>query len=183
MIRDVGQDFFQQAHVPLYDTLQSDLKKPMYPGCTKFAQLSPVLDLVNLKAKYGWSDKSVFELLDVLLRMLPNQNTLLKNHYEATKILCPLGMEYKKYIHVVMIAYCITQNNPITNNMCLYVIHCMSSPISTFDTRTQIFPTHFLCILLSKFQKLVNPILILITNAWCFHPTSIHLSSSMILTK
>ena len=53
MIRDVGQDFFQQAHVPLYDTLQSDMKKPMYPGCTKFAQLSPVLDLVNLKAKYG----------------------------------------------------------------------------------------------------------------------------------
>ena len=28
--------------------------------------------------------------------MLPADNTLLKNHYEAKKILCPVGMEYKK---------------------------------------------------------------------------------------
>ena len=30
MICDLGQESFQQAHVPMYDTLQSDLKKPLY---------------------------------------------------------------------------------------------------------------------------------------------------------
>ena len=89
MIRDVGQKSFQQAHAPLYDSLQSDLKKPLYPGCTNFTRLSAVLDLVNLKARYGWSDKSFTKLLDVLEKMLPNQNTLPKNHYDAKKILCP----------------------------------------------------------------------------------------------
>ena len=28
--------------------------------------------------------------------MLPEDNTLPKNHYEAKKILCPVGMEYQK---------------------------------------------------------------------------------------
>ena len=63
---------------------------------TKFTQLSVVLDLVNLKAKYGWSDKSFTKLLDVLQRMLPNKNMFPKNHYEAKTILCPLGIEYWK---------------------------------------------------------------------------------------
>ena len=33
MICDLGQESFQQAHVPMYDTLQTDSKKPLYPGC------------------------------------------------------------------------------------------------------------------------------------------------------
>ena len=33
MIRDLGQESFQQAHAPMYDTLQSDSKKPLYSGC------------------------------------------------------------------------------------------------------------------------------------------------------
>ena len=54
MIHDLGQESFQQAHAPMYDTLQSDLKKPLYPGCKKcLTLLSIVLSLVNVKAKYG----------------------------------------------------------------------------------------------------------------------------------
>ena len=33
MIRDLGQDSFQQVHAPMYDTLQTDSKKPLYLGC------------------------------------------------------------------------------------------------------------------------------------------------------
>ncbi|XP_006588181.1 uncharacterized protein [Glycine max] len=55
-----------------------------------------VLALVNLKARFGWSDKSFNELLLLLKNMLPEDNTLPKNHYEAKKILCPVGMEYQK---------------------------------------------------------------------------------------
>ena len=55
MIRDLGQEFFQQAHAPMYDTLQTDSKKPLYPGCkNSLTLLSAVLTLVNVKARYGW---------------------------------------------------------------------------------------------------------------------------------
>ena len=30
MIRDLGQESFQQAHAPMYDTLQTNSKKPLY---------------------------------------------------------------------------------------------------------------------------------------------------------
>ena len=64
MIRDLGQECFQQAHAPMYDTLQSDSKKPLYPGCKKsLTLLLVVLSLVNVKAIYGWNDKSFTSLL------------------------------------------------------------------------------------------------------------------------
>ena len=64
MICDLGQKSFQQVHVPMYDTLQSDSKKPLYPGCKKsLTLLSAMLSLVNVKAIYGWSDKSLPSLL------------------------------------------------------------------------------------------------------------------------
>lgn len=96
MIRDLGQDGFQQAHAPLYDKIENDSKMPLYPGCTAFTRLSAVLALVNLKAQFGWSDKSFTELLVLLKKLLPEQNTLPKSQYEAKKILCPVEMSYQK---------------------------------------------------------------------------------------
>ena len=79
MICDLGQESFQQAHAPIYDTLQSDLKKPLYPVCKKsLTLLSMVLSLVNVKAKYGWSDKSFISLLKVMQAMILEENTLPK---------------------------------------------------------------------------------------------------------
>ncbi|KAL5153959.1 hypothetical protein HKD37_19G053423 [Glycine soja] len=44
MIRDLGQEFFQQAHAPVYEGLQSDSKKPLYAGCkNSLTLLSTVL--------------------------------------------------------------------------------------------------------------------------------------------
>ena len=96
MIRDLGQDGFQQAHSALYDKIENDSKKPLYSGCTTFTRLSAVLALVNLKARFGWSDKSFTKLLVLFKNMIHEDNTLPKNHYEAKKILCPVGMEYQK---------------------------------------------------------------------------------------
>jgi len=69
--------------------------------------LSGVLALVNLKARFGWSDKSFTELFVLLKKMLPEQNTFPKNHYEAEKILCPMGMEYQKIHACPNDSYCI----------------------------------------------------------------------------
>jgi len=101
MIRDLGEDDFQQAHAPLYKKIESDLKKPLYSGCTTFTRLTTVLALVNLKARFGWSDKSFSKLLVLSKMMIPKDNMLSKNHYEAKKILCVVGMEYQK-IHACL---------------------------------------------------------------------------------
>ena len=54
MICDLGQEFFPQAHAPMYDTLQTDSKKPLYLECNNsLTLLSMVLSLVNVKARYG----------------------------------------------------------------------------------------------------------------------------------
>ncbi|XP_028799754.1 uncharacterized protein LOC114755053 [Neltuma alba] len=94
MIHDVGVDVVKQLHK--YSNLCNDAEKPLYPGCTKYTRLTVVLKLVNLKAKNGWSNKSFTELLILLKDMLPKGNLLPDHNYEAKKILCPIGLGYKK---------------------------------------------------------------------------------------
>jgi len=94
----------------MYDTLESDWKKPLYLGCKKPLTLfSVVLSLVNVKAIYGWSGKSFTSVLQVVQDMLIEENTLPKGYYQAKKIFCLMGMEYQK-IHAC------------PNNCILYVI-------------------------------------------------------------
>ena len=83
MIRDLGQDCFHKAHAPLYEKIESDSRKPLCEGCTIFTRLSTMLAIVNLKARFGWSDKSFTELLVLLKKMLPENNTLPKNQYKS----------------------------------------------------------------------------------------------------
>ena len=67
MIHDLGQESFQQAHAHVYEGLQSDSKKPLYLGYKNLLTLlSAVLSLVNVKARYGWSDKSFTSVLEVV---------------------------------------------------------------------------------------------------------------------
>ena len=61
--------------------------------------LSVVLSLVNVKARYGWSDKSFTLLLQIVQDMLIEENTMPKSYNQTKKILCLMGMKYQK-IHV-----------------------------------------------------------------------------------
>ena len=51
---------------------------------------------MNFKAMNGWIDKSFTELLGLVKDMLLEGNTLPNRNYEAKKVLCSMGMEYKK---------------------------------------------------------------------------------------
>ena len=94
MIRDLGQESFLRAHAPIYDTLESDSKKPLYSRCKKsLTMLSVVLSLANVKARYGWSDKIFTLLLQIVHEMLPKENMLPKIYYQGKKILCLMGIE------------------------------------------------------------------------------------------
>jgi len=94
MIRDIGGESVHQAHV--FDWLKDDSLTELYPDCSSFSRLSAVLRLSNMKARNRWTDRSFIELLEFLHQILPEGNTLLTSHYEAKKILCPMGLEYRK---------------------------------------------------------------------------------------
>ncbi|RVW53301.1 hypothetical protein CK203_088512 [Vitis vinifera] len=79
-----------------FKKLLEDAEKPLYPSCIKFTKLSALVKLYNVKARYGWSDKSFSDLLQILGDMLPVNNEMPLSMYEAKKTLNALGMEYKK---------------------------------------------------------------------------------------
>jgi len=93
MIRDIGEESFHEAHV--YDSLKDNSRTKLYSGCSILSRLSAVLRLFNMKARNGWTDRSFTELLELLHEILPQGNTLSTSHYEAKKILCPMGMDYQ----------------------------------------------------------------------------------------
>ncbi|RDX64389.1 hypothetical protein CR513_57061, partial [Mucuna pruriens] len=64
--------------------------------CTNFKRLSTVLRLFNLKVKNGWTNKIFPKLLELLKDMLHEGNTFPNCNSEAKKILCLMGMDYKK---------------------------------------------------------------------------------------
>jgi hypothetical protein len=79
-----------------FASLLEDAEKPLYPGCAKFTKLSALVKLYNLKAKYGYSDRSFDALLKLLSELLPTDNVLPTSMYSVKKTLSALGMEYKK---------------------------------------------------------------------------------------
>ena len=80
----------------MFDRIKSDATTPLYEGCTKFMRLSAVLKLYNLKAANGWTDKSFTELLCLIKEMLPEDNVLPSQTYDAKQMLCCIGMTYEK---------------------------------------------------------------------------------------
>jgi hypothetical protein len=110
MFRDVE---FQRVYTPselarLKQFIEHS-KKPLYPDCQKYSRLCGDLQLLQLKADHGWSNKSLKHLLDVLRDMLPEGNQITEFVYEAKKIVCPLGIEVEKSMHARTIVYCFVE--------------------------------------------------------------------------
>ena len=111
VIHDLGQESFQQAHAPMFDTLQTDSKKPLYPGCKNLLMLlSVVLSLVNVMARYGWSDKSFSSLLQVVHDMLPEENMLPKVTIKRRRYCVRWVWSIRRFMLARMIAYCTDMN-------------------------------------------------------------------------
>ena len=69
----------------LFERLLEDAERPLYPSCKNFTKLSALIKLYNLKARYGWYDKSFSKLLKLFGDMLPLKNELSLSMYEARK--------------------------------------------------------------------------------------------------
>jgi hypothetical protein len=66
-------------------------------GCpTHWTLLRFLLELLILKAKYGWSDYSFNDLLHLQSWVLPQPNSVLANTYQVKKVISPLAIGVEK---------------------------------------------------------------------------------------
>ena len=75
------------SNTPLYDPNRGPEESRL-----KFA-----LEVLKLKAEHGWSDTSVDDLLGLMKKRLPEDNTCPSSLDEAKKIVCPLDLPHTKY--------------------------------------------------------------------------------------
>ncbi|XP_076931394.1 uncharacterized protein LOC143596521 [Bidens hawaiensis] len=112
MLHDMETDM-GDAEIENLQHLFEDAEKPLYPG-SNFKKLDTVLNLLNLKLKNGWSDKSFTELLVFWHDRLPRDNELPISTYQAKKLMCPMGLEVER-IHACP-NNCILYRNQYENN-------------------------------------------------------------------
>ncbi|GJY37243.1 putative transposase-associated domain-containing protein [Tanacetum coccineum] len=93
------KESFDKDDLAKFQELLLDAEKPLYKGCPDFTKLSAIVKLLNLKGKYGASDKFFTELLGLLKKMLPAGNEMVEKTYQAKKLMRMMGSGYKK-IHV-----------------------------------------------------------------------------------
>nr|GFC74690.1 hypothetical protein [Tanacetum cinerariifolium] len=70
------KDNFDDDDLVKFQELLLDAEKPLYEGCPDFTKLSAIVKLLNLKGKYGASDKFFTELLGLIKKMLPAGNEM-----------------------------------------------------------------------------------------------------------
>lgn len=78
---EATEETFIGDHVK-FQKLIEDAEKPLYKGCPNFTKLSAVVQLLNLKSKYGVSDKCFTETLVLIKKMLPEGNEMLSSTYD-----------------------------------------------------------------------------------------------------
>ncbi|GJT87252.1 putative reverse transcriptase domain-containing protein [Tanacetum coccineum] len=93
------KESFDEDDLAKFQELLLYAEKPLYKGCPDFTKLSAIVKLLNLKGKYGASDKFFTELLGLLKKMLPAGNEMVEKTYHAKKLMRMMGSRYKK-IHV-----------------------------------------------------------------------------------
>ncbi|GJX54264.1 putative transposase-associated domain-containing protein, partial [Tanacetum coccineum] len=93
------KDNFDKDDLVKFQELLLDAEMPLYEGCPDFTKLSAIVKLLNLKGKYGASDKFFTELLGLIKKMLPAGNEMVEKTYQAKKVMKLIGSGYKK-IHV-----------------------------------------------------------------------------------
>ena len=83
----------------------------LYPDCKQgLKKLGTTLEMLQWKAANGVSDKGFEELLGIVKNMLLEGNELPPTTYEAKKVVCPLGLDVQKIMHVLTIVSSIAVN-------------------------------------------------------------------------
>ena len=101
MLRHVEQGLLLKGLNNL-ETVQKATKEHLYEeekGCVKrLSLLRFVQDILILKAKYGWSDRSFIDLLTLLADVLPKPNFVPANTYQVKNLISLLTMGVKRIL-------------------------------------------------------------------------------------
>ncbi|XP_016195660.1 uncharacterized protein LOC107636683 [Arachis ipaensis] len=78
-----------------YDLLQS-AQRPLFEGCVGHSELSMAVKMLSIKAKGNVSQQIFDDFVKAMKEVMPKDNLLVSNFYEAKKLVSKLGMESKK---------------------------------------------------------------------------------------
>jgi hypothetical protein len=96
-IVDAQRDCKSENERLKFERMLEDHNKLLYPNCEDGHQkLGSTLELLQRKVENGLSDKGFEQLFKMMKKMLPRDNKLSANMYEAKKVVCPLGLEVQK---------------------------------------------------------------------------------------
>ncbi|KAK1609032.1 hypothetical protein QYE76_032705 [Lolium multiflorum] len=81
------------------EKLEIDSNTPLYDSGRGLGEsrLRVALDVLQMKAKHGWTDTSVDDILEYVKDLLPAGNTCPGSLAEAKRITCPLDLPHEKY--------------------------------------------------------------------------------------
>ncbi|KAK9064927.1 hypothetical protein SSX86_016310 [Deinandra increscens subsp. villosa] len=95
MVEATEENFMDHEHEKFIKLIE-DAEKPLYKGCPDFTKLSALVQLFNLKSKYGVLDKCFTETLVLIKKMLSEGNEMVNSTYEAKKTFKAMGSGYTK---------------------------------------------------------------------------------------
>nr|GEZ96371.1 hypothetical protein [Tanacetum cinerariifolium] len=85
------KESFDEDDLAKFQELLLDVEKPLYKRCPDFTKLSAIVKLLNLKGKYGASDKFFAKLLRMLKKMLPAGNKMVEITNQTKKLMRMMG--------------------------------------------------------------------------------------------
>nr|GEY74132.1 hypothetical protein [Tanacetum cinerariifolium] len=80
------KDNFDEDDLVKFQELLLEAENPLYEGCPDFIKLSAIVKLLNLKGKYGASNKFFTELLGLLKKMLLAGNEMVEKLIKPKKL-------------------------------------------------------------------------------------------------
>ncbi|KAK1661373.1 hypothetical protein QYE76_049532 [Lolium multiflorum] len=103
-ISDARRDCGTDKERLQFDKMLEDHHKLLYPGCEDgHRKLGSILELLKWKAEVGVTDSGFEKLMIILKKLFPRNNELPVSTYEAKKLVCPLGLDVRRYMHALMI--------------------------------------------------------------------------------
>ncbi|WVZ75778.1 hypothetical protein U9M48_023810 [Paspalum notatum var. saurae] len=97
MLHDANEDCDNERDWKKLERMLEDHRTLLYPNYKEgHMKLHSTLELLQWKASNGVSDKGFNELLMLIEKLLLEGNKLPATTYEATEVICPLGLEVQK---------------------------------------------------------------------------------------
>lgn len=97
VLRDAHRDCETEKEAAKLQRMIDGHRKLLYPDCQqRHKKLGTTQEFVQWKAKNGVSDKAFQGMLNIVKKILPENNELPSTTYEAKQIICPLGLDVQK---------------------------------------------------------------------------------------